>query len=579
MKEKMTLNLSLVGSGGDGVMSTASMLLRTASKRGLYGIMAQSYGPQIRGGESAAHVTISSAPVNSVGRTKDLVVCFRFADIGRFSQELKVNEETVLFHGTETGDFPEILKPAKNRAVSVPFTEVLEQQGLPEIAKNVFVFGVLLKSLGWDLEDGKHCVREVFGHKASAVISSNLRALESGFNHEGTMTLPFKIPSGKKEVARRVVTGNEACADAAIQAGCRFYAGYPITPSSEILEEMNERLPKVNGKLIQAEDEIAALGMVIGGSYGGIPSMTATSGPGLSLMSEMLGLSSMVEIPLVIVDCQRGGPSTGMPSRTEQSDLWHAVYGGHGDFPRVVLAPTNVADCYQTIFRAFYCAENFQLPVIVLSDALIAQSTEIIDTIDTSHFPRGKRKLAGDSVSAEGYHRFDLKISEEGCGVSPAALPGMPGKMHSIAGIEHTDRGFPSSDTLLHQKMNQKRFSKLEAIQKETTRWFHTVGEEGAPHLIVSWGSSAGVVKEYILKHKEFSLFVPEILHPFPVEALKKLSKGRKMISVLEMNYQGQLYHYLKGCGAIDGNVRSIKRSGGVPFCLEELENMLKEAL
>ena len=307
--------------------------------------------------------------------------------------------------------------------------------------------------------------------------------------------------------------------------------------------------------------------------------MTATSGPGLSLMTEMLGLSSMVEIPLVIVDCQRGGPATGMPSRTEQSDLWHAVYGGHGDFPRVVLAPTDVADCYQTIFRAFYCAENFQLPVIVLSDALIAQSTEIIDTIDTSHFPRGKRKLAGDSVSEEGYRRFDLKISEESCGVSPVALPGMPGKMHSIAGIEHTDRGFPSSDTKHHQIMNEKRFRKLEAIGQEAKNWYRYYGEKGISHLIVAWGSSAGVIKEYISKHPDTALFIPEMIHPFPSEALQRLSKGCKTVLVLEMNYQGQLYHYLKGCGAIDGNVRSIKRSGGVPFCLEELENMLKEAL
>src|SRR3989338_5404811 len=329
-------------------------------------MMTQSYGPQIRGGEAAAHVSLSAEKVANVGISKDLIVCFRFSDIVRFAKEIKAAPHAAVFHGIETTEMPECLKAPQGVTVSIAFQELLEKEGLPEVAKNVVLFGMLLKMLQWDVAIGETCVREVFGHKSKAVIDGNLKALQIGFNHPEVRQMPFAVPKSKFIKPRWVVSGNVACARAAVEAGCRFYAGYPITPSSEILEEAYELLPKVGGRLIQAEDEIAAAGMLVGASYGGVPSMTATSGPGLSLMTEMLGLSSMAEIPLVIVDCQRGGPATGMPSRTEQSDLWHVVYGGHGDFPRVVLAPTDVSDCYPTMFRAFYCAENYQLPVLVI---------------------------------------------------------------------------------------------------------------------------------------------------------------------------------------------------------------------
>ena len=570
MKEKPVWNLALVGSGGDGVMTTANMLLKTAARTGLYGMMTQSYGPQIRGGEAAAHVTIGVDPVTMVDREKDWIVCFRFADAVRFEKEMETAKNTVVIHEAKETEIPAMFAKAKGKNIPIPFLKVLQEAGLSELAKNVFLFGILVRALGWKEEDGKASVAEMFSRKSSAVVSSNIRAFELGLRYMEQFTLPTKMLKPKSGVSRPVMTGNEACALASVAAGCRFYAGYPITPSSEILEEMNELLPKAGGKLIQAEDEIAALGMVIGASYGGVPSMTATSGPGLSLMTEMLGLSGIAEIPLVVVDCQRAGPSTGMPSRMEQSDFWHAVFGGHGDFPRVVLAPTDVRDCYQTMFRAFCCAENFQLPVIVLSDANIAQRAEVIDPVDTDSFEKPKRLNWTDGT--QGYRRFGLDAL-----ISPMAFPGTAGGIHCIAGIEHSEKGMPSSDGAMHEAMNQKRFRKWEALSETAAGWHQHYGPPKAPHAIIAWGSSAAVAREFAENHPDFAVFVPQILHPFPKKALQHFLKNRKTVSVLEMNYQGQFYHYLKGIGAIDGNARSFKRSGGQPFHTEELGQMIQE--
>ena len=573
-----SLNVMIIGSGGDGVMSTANMIMQTASQMGLYGVMTQSYGPQIRGGESAAHVAVQQRPTDCVDSVKDIIVCFRFSDAARFTQEFDVGPETMVIYSAEETAIPEFFSKTKIEPLATPFKKILSEAELPDIAKNVFVYGLLLRALGWPLESGKACVQSAFGHKSSAVISSNIRALELGYNYFKATDVPVQAEFKTTFKNRIVITGNEACAHAAIAAGCEFYAGYPITPSSEILETMYENIPKVGGKILQAEDEISAIGMIIGASYGGKPSMTATSGPGLSLMTEMLGLSSMAEIPIVIVDCQRAGPSTGLPSRTEQSDLWHAVYGGHGDFPRVVLAPTSVKDCFETMFKAFYCAEKYQLPTIVLSDALIAQRSEIIDEVDTSSFPKTKRRVAfpeGD------YLRFDLDaLTGEGCcGVNAVALPGTPSGMHSIAGIEHTEKGAPSADGKLHHQMNEKRFKKMTILGEESSQWVKIIGNANAPHAVITWGSSLGPVEELIMRRPDIAVFAPFMLNPFPVESMKSFLKNRKTITVLEMNYQGQLFQYLNGIRALPVTAVSAKRSGGVPFQIDEIESMLpKEA-
>jgi 2-oxoglutarate ferredoxin oxidoreductase subunit alpha len=368
-------------------------------------------------------------------------------------------------------------------------------------------------------------------------------------------------------VPLHVESGNEALARGAMDAGVRFFAGYPITPSSEVMETMIDEMPGRGGRVVQAEDEIASMGMVIGASFGGIPAMTATSGPGLSLMTEMMGLSSMAEIPSIIVDCQRGGPATGMPSRMEQSDVFHAVYGGHGDFPRAVLGVFDVVHARDVMHKATHLAERYQLPVIVLADAYIAQRRQIVDPpIDPQAKPQ--RRFWTDRDDPK---RFSLDAEH---GIGPFRRPGTPGGQYLASGITHTPEGSPSSDTATHHAMNAKRFAKLAALAAETADWYRTIGREDATRGILAWGSSIGVLEEWLAGNPDYRVFLPEIIHPFPVAGLQEWRRGLTSLVVLEMNFQGQLYQYLTNLTDMRG-VRSLTRSGGVPFTPGELDRMI----
>jgi 2-oxoglutarate ferredoxin oxidoreductase subunit alpha len=313
------------------------------------------------------------------------------------------------------------------------------------------------------------------------------------------------------------------------------------------------------------------MGMVIGASFGGVPAMTATSGPGLSLKTEMIGLSSMAELPAVIVNCQRAGPATGIPSRTEQSDLFHAIFGGHGDFPRAVLGVFDVVHAHSVMYKAFYLAEKYQFPVIVLSDAYIAQRRQIHDAIEHSRVPP-QRKIWQEG---DGPYRFEVANQEV---VSPFRVPGTPGATYMAAGIEHTPDGSPTAETNVHHTMNAKRFLKIPAVNEETGDWYRTLGQNDAKCGLISWGSQYGLLREWVVKHTDFRVFLPEILHPFPLEAFEKWRKGLHWSAVVELNYQGQFHHYLGGLTDMVG-VHSLARSGGVHLKGSDLSKMIAEAM
>jgi 2-oxoglutarate ferredoxin oxidoreductase subunit alpha len=424
---------------------------------------------------------------------------------------------------------------------------------------------LVCRALGWPRTRVEELLAERFGHRPE-VFERNRQALSLGWEIPDLPCLPRLEGRG---VSLTIESGNEAVARGAIEAGLGFFAGYPITPSSEVMETLIDELPAAGGTVVQAEDEIAALGMVLGASFGGVPSMTATSGPGLSLMTEMTGLSAMAELPAVIVDCQRAGPATGMPSRTEQSDLNHAIYAGHGDFPRVVLGAFDVVHARQVMRKAFLLAEKYQLPVMVLSDAYIAQRRQIRDAVEPMAKPPGRRRWnAGDGPA-----RFSLEGPH---GVVPFRVPGTPGGTYLAAGIEHTEQGTPTADTQVHQQMNAKRFRKLDAIAMETRDWYRVLGDPEARHGIVAWGSQYGLLREWTLAHPEYRVFLPEILFPFPVEALRRWLQPLQWAGVLELSYQGQFHRYLSSLLPFE-RVASLSRSGGAPLSVAELTAMLGE--
>jgi 2-oxoglutarate ferredoxin oxidoreductase subunit alpha len=562
-----SLVVAIVGSGGDGVALLGDLLLRMAAERGLYGILVQSYGPQIRGGESAVLLRIAREETHYEGDETDLLVCFKLADLRRFQGSIKLHPRSiVVLDAADTTDPPEWLGLSELQPFRFPFANIVDGQEVPGEPKNMMALALLCRALGWAPEHARQALEKRFAHKPQ-VVARNLATFDRAWATEAMPRLPALHGHG---VPLQVESGNEAAARGAIAAGLKFFAGYPITPSSEIMETLIEELPPAGGRVVQAEDEIAALGMVIGASFGGVPAMTATSGPGLSLMTEMLGLSSMAEIPTVVVDCQRVGPATGMPSRTEQSDLFHAIYGGHGDFPRAVLGVFDTVHARDVMFKAFHLAERYQLPVLVLSDAYVAQRRQIRDpAVDRAETPQRKAWKPGDAAA-----RFDVTGAH---GVGAFRIPGTEGGTYMAAGIEHTPDGNPTADTVMHHTMNTKRFRKLDGIAAETGDWFRTLGRADAPLGIIAWGSMYGLLYEWVRENPEYRVFLPEILHPFPLAALTAWRQGLARTWTLELSFQSQFHRYLASLTDL-GGVIAAARSGGLPLSTAELSRMLTEA-
>jgi 2-oxoglutarate/2-oxoacid ferredoxin oxidoreductase subunit alpha len=563
-----SLVLALVGSGGDGVALLGDLVLRMAAQQGLYGIMVQSYGPQIRGGESAAILRLARTEVHYEGERADVLLCFRTSDLRRFLGSIRVHDQSLLIlEAADTAELPPSLGTSERAPYRYPFATFEDGAEVEGDPKNMLGLALLTRALGWQAALARRVLEHRFG-KRPAALKRNLTAFDKAWKAEDVPVLPLLQGHG---VPLHIESGNEAVARGAIDAGLRFFAGYPITPSSEILETVIDELPPVGGTVVQAEDEIAALGMVLGASFGGVPAMTATSGPGLSLMTEMMGLSSMAEVPAVIVDCQRAGPATGMPSRTEQADLFHALYAGHGDFPRAVLGVFDPVHARDVMNKAFHLAESYQLPVLVLSDAYIAQRREIRDApVDNRGKPH--RRVW---TTEHGPARFKLTGDHP---ATPFRVPGTPGGTYLAAGIEHTAEGYPTADTAVHQEMNAKRFRKLAAIEEETKNWYRTLGNDDARRGIIAWGSQHGMLSEWIAAHPEFRAFLPEILAPFPLQALEEWRQGLGWTFVVELSYQGQLHRYLSGLTDMS-EVASIARSGGVPLSMSELDARIGEVL
>ena len=380
----------------------------------------------------------------------------------------------------------------------MPLTDIAKNQVELALAKNMVAVGVVAGLFGLDVEHVHRLLRESkLAKKGADILNKNLKAVDLGYafvQEHVAERGSLEVRPSKLE-GRIVLSGNHAVALGALVAGCRRYAGYPITPATDIMEFLADELPKLGGAVVQAEDEIAAIGMVLGASYAGQKSMTATSGPGISLMTEMLGLASMAEIPTVVIDCQRAGPSTGMPTRHEQGDLNLAVYGAHGEVQRVVLAPTSLMDCFWITIDAFNLAEEFQLPVIVLQDTVLAVRTESIPRPDLSRsrWSIAARSPIATTVTARATATTRPPDPSATCatrsppdGVSPMAIPGTPGGAYVATGLEHTQAANTSSDARNHSAMTEKRFRKLDGVLAEGAagaRVRRSVGRDRLPDL------------------------------------------------------------------------------------------------
>jgi 2-oxoglutarate/2-oxoacid ferredoxin oxidoreductase subunit alpha len=468
------------------------------------------------------------------------------------------------------------VKPAEVQAV--PFEQMARDTAGTEKAKNTIILGLLAGWFGIARDSIVDGIRKKFAKKGVDLVERNERAFAAGLEYAAAHPMRH-ADLMEKPVAgtatKLMADGNDISAAAAVFSGCEFFGGYPITPSSEVMQFLNREIWKYGGTMLQAEDEIAGIGAVVGASFAGKKALTATSGPGMSLKTEMLGLATIAELPLVCINVQRGGPSTGLPTKSEQSDLFQAVFSAHGDAPRPVLAPISVPDVFGITVEAFNIAEQYQTPVIILSDQEIAQRKETFDPIDTSVFKVINRREP-TAAELEDYTRFKITDS----GISPISRPGMNGGNYLASGIEHNERGAPTAKGEVHAKMNEKRARKLNPL-KQRRDLFLIDGEPDAPLALISWGSIAGVAIEAfrIAKSKglHVKLLVPKLLFPVAEEVFTEFFRTVETGLVIEQSHQGQLYRLLRMFVDVPTGMESLAKSGSNPIVPAEVFDRLRK--
>lgn len=568
--ETGSISIALTGSGGAGVITAGNMLLEAAAKSGLYGLFTRSSGPQIRGGEAAAMLRLSSDPVSAPGDVFDILIAIDWHNIDRFAVELPLGPESLVFADPSQGDVPEVIASTGAKVIELPMKDMAKaiSKGRP----NMIAVGVAATMAGLPDDDVGEVMKRTLVKRGEEALRASREAYAAGAEFAANADCePRELQPGGLGEDRWMISGNEAAGLGAVKGGVRFVAAYPITPATDLLEWMAKNLQEVGGALVQAEDELASINMIVGASFGGTPSLTATSGPGLALMTESIGLAVASEVPIVVVDVMRGGPSTGIPTKSEQSDLNIALHGLHGDAPHLVLAPLSVGDCLFTTQWAVTLAETTQTPAIVLSDQLLGQTKAIIDEPADIAFV-GQRLTAGGEM--EGFERYALG----GGNVSPMSVPGTAGGQYTADGLEHAESGLPSSQVSDHAAQLDKRAEKIQGYDFGH-HWADIEGDGSTA--VITWGSTTGAVREALARlaadGQDIRLIAPRLLAPLQTGAWAKAFDGVERALVVELNHSAQFYRYLKGHLDFPCPVDHIHRPGPLPFRVEELTREIRQ--
>lgn len=554
-----SVSLALAGSGGAGVVTAGALLQEAAARAGWYALMSRSAGPQIRGGEAAALLRLASRPVSSHADAFDILVALDWGRIARFADEMPLAAGALVIGEAKEGEAPEAIARAGCRSLALPMRDIA--RGIPGGRPNMVALGAAARMIGLPEAAMKQVLEHSLASKGAEAVEASAAAFRAGMRAAADFPrrpLPPPVPAGARK--RWNITGSEATALGALRGGVRFVAAYPITPATDVLEWLAATLPGVGGALIQAEDELAAINQVLGASWGGVPALTATSGPGLSLMTESIGLAVAAEVPAVIVDVQRGGPSTGIPTKSEQCDLDIALHGMHGEAPHLVVAPVSIADCLFATQWAVHLAESLQSPAIVLGDQQLGQAKAVIEA--PGEFPFIARRLTWEG-GAQPYRRYALTDS----GISPMALPGRAGGQHTADGLEHDESGTPSSASSDHAAQLDKRARKLER-HDYGEHWAQIEGEGDLA--LITWGSSTGPSREALERLAQAGLAARlvalRLLAPAQPEKLARALAGARRILVVEQSHSGQFHRYLRAHYDLPGEVRCLHRAGPLPI-------------
>ncbi|MCR8845530.1 2-oxoacid:acceptor oxidoreductase subunit alpha [Paenibacillus sp. SC116] len=571
------LSWKIGGQQGEGVESTDRIFSTALNRLGYYLYGYRHFSSRIKGGHTNNKIRISTKPIRAISDDLDILVAFDQESIDLNAHELHANGVIV----ADAKFNPVVPEGATARLFAVPITAIAEELGT-SLMKNMVASGASWALLGLPLEVFNKAVEEEFGRKGAAVVEKNIEAVRRGadfvLEQAGGPLEEFRLePADGKQ--KLFMIGNDAMALGSLAAGCRIMSAYPITPASEIMEYLIKKLPKFGGTVVQTEDEIAAATMAIGANYAGVRTMTASAGPGLSLMMEAIGLAGMTETPLVIVDTQRGGPSTGLPTKQEQSDVNAMIYGTHGEIPKIIISPSSIEECFYDMIEAFNLAEQYQCPVIVLTDLQLSLGKQSCEMLDYNRIVINRGKLVSDVPPLETHEQFKrYELTEDG--ISPRVIPGEKGGLHHVTGVEHDEIGRPSESSVNRKKMMDKRLSKLNSLN--ITNAIHVDAPHEEPELlIVGMGSTGGTIDEARVRLEEEGIKTNHItvrqIYPFPTELFEPYADRASKIVVVENNATGQLADQIKlnvGCG---DKVRNMLKYDGTPFLPSEIYSRSKE--
>jgi len=569
----MDISIRIGGAAGQGIQSISSIIARTFVRHDFYVFINQDVESRIRGGHNFDQVRISNSQVRSVAEQVHILIALDEETI-RQDIDCLAGNGTLLFDG-EMIDF----KSENPNHLSVPFARIASEAGKSKIMINAVATGAATALLNFGLQPVLDGLQEQFQRKGAETVANNQKSATAGYEYVRRnlkVKPPFKVPSAKSVRRKMLLTGSQAMALGAMASGLKFYSGYPMSPATTIMEFESSKADKYNIVLEQAEDEIAAINMVIGANFAGVRAMTATSGGGFCLMVEALSLAGMTETPVVIVVAQRPGPSTGLPTRTEQADLNLVMHAGHGDFPRAILAPGYPEQAMHLMSKAFNLADKFQTPIIVLGDQHFGDAYFTVDDLDLGSITidRGHILTNQDLSSPLEYKRYAPSES----GISPRILPGQTKAVLYADSDEHTEEGHITESAAVRNQMMRKRMQKLEGLRREIGP--PEIYPSGPAEIVLlGWGSTHGAIKEAVDQLNQNGIAARMIhyseLFPFNPRHVSTPELQKAKIIAVENNFTGQFADFFSKATGLAVDLRILKYDGR-PFSSREIVDQIK---
>jgi 2-oxoglutarate ferredoxin oxidoreductase subunit alpha len=574
-----TFSIGIGGAAGQGVATPGDIFAKIFSRRGLHLNAYNAYQSIIRGGHTFLTIRAGVDPVTNMGDAMDLLI--------PLNQDTMDRHLRLLGRGGACIYNADTIKPGEHadgvQLCALPVS-TLADITKNKVAQNTLAMGAALSMMGIGFQSLEDVIREQFGKKAPAVADENIAVARAGYDYATQHFQAFARPLPMTDRKYAVLSGNTALAMGGAAAGVKFYSAYPMSPSTGVLHWFATHGRKAGIMVRQVEDEIGVVNMAIGAAHAGVRAMCATSGGGFALMSEALGLSAMAEIPIVVIDCMRAGPSTGVPTKTEQGDLWQMLGAAFGDYPRVIAAPVDIGDCFTLIPEIFNVVDKFQVPGLVLCDLLLSEGRLSVDPSVLNFAPpvdRGEMLTAPNGHAEGGYKRY--KITESG--VSPRAIPGIPGYTHVVSSDEHDEDGVLISDMYTnHAKrraMMEKRMRKEKGIAEAVPPPV-LQGPANADVTLIGWGSTQGAIEEARAQLAEQGITANQLqirwLAPLHGDAILDLLKNAKRTIIVENNYSGQFARYLRSETSFvaDGHIRKYD---GEPFMPHHIVEAVREQL